>query len=288
MLYKYSSYDENCHDGIVNKYFWFSKPKYFNDPFDCNMDILKTSSFLMQKLENKDQIWDFKHETLFDYIKETTEDFGILCFTSSTNKEGFADKGYNNLYFWSHYAKNHTGIALGYDRNILEDYLEKLKCNTKLMPVKYGSGALNIETYEFIINEEEGNTIKTRIRGIFNGDYPKRREKFFETILLYKDKRIWEIENESRIILGGIAKSKLEEDSVNIFPEFPYKIIEDAGYRVPYPKDVLKEVTFGAKFNSNEIKCAIYKIKNIHSNVKFYRAELDIKNANIIRKEINE
>jgi hypothetical protein len=40
LVYKYSGWNDYTKDALEKRYFWFSKPKNFNDPFDSNMNIL--------------------------------------------------------------------------------------------------------------------------------------------------------------------------------------------------------------------------------------------------------
>lgn len=288
LAYKYSSWDDFCIDAVSNRYFWFSKPINFNDPFDCNMDILKHCETTNKVLNHNDENLTYPQNNPFIYIKKQTDNFGVLCLTSPLPEGNIGDKGYNNNHFWAHYANNHKGIALGFDVAKIKDYYtDLLQCKASLLPVNYGKGALDIENHEFVL-EKTNTWIKTqRVNGIF-GPYANDKdiELFFEQLLLYKDERVWGNENESRIILGGRALAILNNDGKNIFPNVSYDLIYDSGYRMPYPEDVLKEVTFGVRFNTSEINCAICKIKRQHLNVKFYKAELDLKNADVIRKEI--
>ncbi len=80
LIYKYYSWDKYCKESLSNRYFWFSKPPNFNDPFDSNMAIL--SAF-----ERSSRIFNNSfddNETIGEYIKRNTDNFGILCFTTNT------------------------------------------------------------------------------------------------------------------------------------------------------------------------------------------------------------
>lgn len=55
--YKYHSVNRYLFDLLVNQEFWFSKPKDFNDPFDCNIDLhIKDDEDLLSYLRKINQI----------------------------------------------------------------------------------------------------------------------------------------------------------------------------------------------------------------------------------------
>ncbi|WP_281612919.1 DUF2971 domain-containing protein [Flammeovirga sp. SubArs3] len=281
LVYKYSDWNSYSKEAINKRYFWFSKPTNFNDPFDSNMGILMASPRTKAVFEKQDE----NGRTFFEFIKENTDEFGILCFTSPRAEGEMGDKGYNNLHFWSHYANCHKGISIGYDLAKLKDYYsEKLQCNASLSEINYIEKAADIDNYDFLVGENHTK----RIEGIF-GPYrdDKHIDAFFEQILLFKDERIWGLENEQRIILAGLALKQLK--SSNPFHDIGFDIFADngKGYRLPYPEgNVIKEVTFGVKFDKSEIESAVKTILKTNKSVKFYKAKLDFVNANITREFI--
>lgn len=283
LVYKYSDWNKNTKDAIIKRYFWFSKPPFFNDPFDSNMDIFnafKVSEEIFKK--------PFRGtgKTTFDFIKKNTNNFGVLCLTKATQDGEIGDKGYNNLHFWAHYANAYKGIAIGYNSNILENYYStKFQCDAALKKVIYFDKPVDIDNHEFIIDNSTNFTQKIRgIFGLYRDD--NKIDAFFEQILLFKDGRIWEKENEYRIILASKALEKLNN---NLFPEVDYSKIDIncKGYRIPYPqKSIINEVTFGVNFDKKEIINAINIISKNNNGVKFFQSYLDLENADIIRKEI--
>jgi hypothetical protein len=197
IIYKYSKWNDEVKDALYNRYFWFSKPTNFNDPFDCNMDRLLSSKFGRQHLRIED-------------LKTSTDHFGILCFTKKTPTSVIGDKGYNNLHFWSHYASFHKGIALGYAESEIQSYYSnKIMCNAELNKVDYIKAPIDLDNYPFKISEDDTSTIKE----IFTQsprDF-KQEDSFFEQFLLLKDARIWNLENEYRIILAGKALNNIKK-----------------------------------------------------------------------------
>jgi len=275
LVYKYSGWDNFSKDALLNRYFWFSKPTNFNDPFDCNMEVLLSHPEIKSYLD--------KQKGCYKMIKSNTDNFGVLCFTKPTSKGKNGDRGYNNKYFWSHYANDHKGFVLGFDESKINDYYSsKILCKAELKPVNYKNYLFEIKSSRIIIKEESHDSTMAIIE-ICNPQ--KNGDAFFEQLLLTKDKRIWGVENECRIILAGQALTNLKENDP--FGCFPFHIINDSGYKIPYPEgDVLKEVTFGVKFNKKYIKNTIAKIAKYHKSVNYYQAGLDFKNADVRRGKI--
>jgi hypothetical protein len=287
LIYKYSDWNEYSKDGLSKRYFWFSKPTSFNDPFDSNMDVLLSFS-------NSNDIFTGKNktnvdETLYDLIKRNTDDFGILCLTKATKEGSIGDKGYNNLHFWAHYANSYKGISIGYNVKKIENYYsDKLFCKAPLTHVNYIERPVDIDTYDFIINKDEATITTEKINGIFGANIDNKKiDAFWEQILLFKDKRIWGLENEYRIILAGMALSNMK--SMSLFSATDFEIIDanGKGYKLPYPEeDIIKEVTFGVKFDNQELEKAVNLIGDNNKNVRFYTSKLDFVNGDIIREEI--
>ncbi|MEQ6118473.1 DUF2971 domain-containing protein [Reichenbachiella sp. MALMAid0571] len=277
IVYKYSDWNDYSKDALEKRYFWFSKPTNFNDPFDSNMDILRAFNGAKNIFtQNKKP----ENELLLDFVKRKTKDFGILCLTKPTEKGKTGDKGFNNLHFWSHYANSHRGISIGYDAKEIENYYsEKLFCNSPLTKVNYFEEPVDIDSYDFTISQDENGTTTKRIDGIF-GLYKddKNEDLFFEQILLFKDKRIWGLENEFRIILAGLAQNNMR--SMQLFSATNFGIIAPNGYRLPYPeKEIIKEVTFGVNFDNENIENAIELISRNNKNIKYFTSELDFVGA---------
>ncbi|MCH7415853.1 DUF2971 domain-containing protein [Belliella sp. R4-6] len=170
IVYKYSDWNDHSKDALKNRYFWFSKPTNFNDPFDSNMNILgafnsSENIFTQTKCP--------ENGTLLDFVKRKTDDFGILCLTKPALKGKIGDKGFNNLHFWAHYANSYKGISIGFDAKEIENYYsDKLFCKAQLLKVNYFEKPIDIDSYDFIINQDEyGNTCIFRtILTTYSGD----------------------------------------------------------------------------------------------------------------------
>jgi hypothetical protein len=145
MLYKYRSWKREFHsDCLLKNMLFFSSPKNMNDPFDFkippNFSLLNSDETINQYIDicvskfTKEQIAqmgglehlrkskfnDFEgnppkaqadYESLFYPIVE--KHFGVLCFSQI----------WNNVLMWSHYADNHSGFCLGFEKqSMLEEF----------------------------------------------------------------------------------------------------------------------------------------------------------------------
>lgn len=106
--FKYRAINKDLLDSLVKSQLFFAPRNRLNDPFDCNIDILraldhlllseeKDKTDLLRKLRNND-----------DELKRFNDNVDLLgiCSFSLTD---------NETSMWSHYANDHKGICLRYD-----------------------------------------------------------------------------------------------------------------------------------------------------------------------------
>jgi len=127
-LYKYRDFGEFTNDIIINSQFYFSPPKSFNDPFDCNLFFKEFYSrkeidkykndFLIRNPDIDPKILDNhfngNEDTFYCKLKESKsqliENTGILSLS----------KNYKSITMWSHYSKNHEGLV--FELDVKKDY----------------------------------------------------------------------------------------------------------------------------------------------------------------------
>lgn len=144
----YSDNDYNL-DSLKEQKIWFSSPSYFNDPFDCaiNMDYDKVANEIYKKKCRKffsnevldyflklDEIKDAlsvlmsmesnKYKRNVQHLKDT---IFISCFSEPTNIK--------SLRMWGYYANCHKGFCLEYN---IKDFFYK-SCIYELLPVLYNN-----------------------------------------------------------------------------------------------------------------------------------------------------
>ena len=110
-LYKYFSLNVFSIDSLKNGYIYLSNPKDFNDPFDCNRNLI-----FEQRKELKD--WQYV-ERLNDI-----SDIGITCFS---------ENGMEPL-LWGHYAHSYRGFCLKFN---VESLINNQNDSVKLKRVIY-------------------------------------------------------------------------------------------------------------------------------------------------------
>lgn len=140
IFYHYTNYKVGIDEIIINNTLLFSKPEIFNDPFDCNVKLLKveiddkilndTISKLPLSLSRQEKR-ELKRKynnpsSLQKIIKKERNRFKLACFSEL----------FDEVLLWSHYADKHRGICIGFDfPPIYEEkfilcpvsYLEELK-----------------------------------------------------------------------------------------------------------------------------------------------------------------
>lgn len=202
ILYKYRADNEHTENIIKNSALWFSRPREFNDPFDCYSVPAKFSKqeaqmWLHNRISYKEASENDKkiaerninNLSLLDVksdIDEVVNNIGICCF-NKTEKE---------ILMWSHYSDGHKGLCLQFD--IKEDPMffllpKKVKYETSITPLNYfkeGSEKLLID--RFIVPkynkwsyEQEVRIIKISDEMKFN-ESDKGKEIKFKTSSLRK------------------------------------------------------------------------------------------------------
>ena len=86
-LFKYYSLSINNLDALMNNYFYLSNPRDFNDPFDCNVNLVSN----IEDLDNL-QITE----------RNSYSNLGIVSFSEEIE----------NHLMWAHYTNNYNGFAI--------------------------------------------------------------------------------------------------------------------------------------------------------------------------------
>lgn len=246
-IFKYFNFDlkdlskDKKLESFRENYLWFSKPKFFNDPFDCNMEVIKYYNNFLNSINTIAEKAD-------DLIINGTKEFGICCF-SETN---------NNIHMWSHYADSHKGICIEYDSSEFNDYFSQLlKCRCYLKPVDYKVKLINLDGDIEWTKHSEFSEYK-RIASIIKD--PKELDVLFEKLLLQKNEGIWSNERELRLIIGGLARQNNKDR------ELPF------GYKIPFRRDMIKGVIFGVN-TPDSLKSEVKKI--FGTEIQYQEAKLD-------------
>lgn len=134
-MYKYFPPELYCLESLENQKNWFSKPKIFNDPFDCTFNYdTEYNNELEKSMEWKEYIpINNHHAKVMDAVNKLKERITVTCYSEMPN----------SLLMWSHYARNHTGFCVEYDFDTLMDFTGNGNEYTSLLlPVIYGDKKL--------------------------------------------------------------------------------------------------------------------------------------------------
>lgn len=205
-LYKYMAWNEFTKDSIEQGRFWFSSPSKFNDPIDCGISLntngntpfftnllatgfqeigKATGSSIRNPLQIeliKESIQQFTNnltssaETIGNEMTEATKDQEAHRHL----KEKFASSGIlslselgDNILMWSHYAQQHTGICIEFER-APSNILGILDCT---LPVRYSIKAPIIDAGLYrTASKEEQNEIEHSLVLTKASDWTYERE----------------------------------------------------------------------------------------------------------------
>ena len=123
-LYKYRTYNAHSLACLANQTIWLTKPKSFNDPFDCAItldralykeSITHAITVAMDRAKRghhnrKDLLKEWPgdkdaFENFRENIKELIQNMGVCAFSATCDE----------ILLWSHYADHHKGFCIEYD-----------------------------------------------------------------------------------------------------------------------------------------------------------------------------
>ncbi len=246
ILYTYCKIDSYTIDGLLNNYLWFSKPKDFNDPYDCypyheislsKVDIQNYRNSCLNWLEANNEIANFDKNPR-KYIKKSLDkvlnNIGIKCFSEVDNE----------MLMWAHYADAHKGMCLEFDCNFDKTFFNgNQNLENALYKIEYCD---DIPKFEFIQPNKFGNDLEIR--------------RFQHAIDLKSSK--WAYEKEIRLVKNL---------------EFKEHYLKSQPQIIQYNKECLKSIKFGTKTNQRDIEIVkerVLKIIGYEANLKFYKAKI--------------
>ena len=145
-LYKFCKIDDYLHHSLKSGYLWHSKRNSFNDPYDCYSPLLKYEPTYDQLVEYAkrtllpgeslqditEYVTNNPRKVIEGYLNtadEVIDEMGICCFTTN----------YSNTLMWSHYAKHHKGICLGFDphKDVTSFLVAKVRYKDDFVQINY-------------------------------------------------------------------------------------------------------------------------------------------------------
>jgi hypothetical protein len=221
-LYKYrslhgtssSEINDSTRKMLENGELYFAKPSQFNDPFDSKIDYDTSADEAQLKI--------FFSRVLPMYGKPLSDIDNIIerirkkeiKLSDFAPKNGYADlanifclsRDEKNILLWSHYAKDHTGICIGFNVHIWGESMNIKVQSGYTKPIAGFSNNLLPVVYVNYSND------KPEPYNHFIHDSNKLEPYF------YTKSNLWEYEQEVRIILMDslIIKNPIRIDTTEI------------------------------------------------------------------------
>lgn len=239
-IYKYSSFDVALEKIILDNTLKFSKPKVFNDPFDCNEYLLKpvfNNEMINNAIDKLGKHPNKYRNTIIhnlnnpseiaSHFKNEGKKYKLTCFSKTSTE----------TLMWSHYSKKHTGICVGFDfpfgslKNF--EICGVNYCN-EIKPIDASSDIEKVLLY-WLITKSERWSYENEIRGFI-----------IDNISI--DEKILEIkkENISEVIFGCKVKESQISNSI--------KLIKEAGFNLDKIKFSRMEIDLGT-FRLKKVSC---------------------------------
>jgi hypothetical protein len=218
-IYKYYAKESYNLEAFCNNQIYFSKTNVQNDPFD-------STDLLIRPFEI------FCNQVGYDKISSKgLQKHAVCAFTESASRQP------DNKHMWALYAK-YSGYALEFNRKILEEEIARAyACPIHLLKVQYECTPLNLDnnnaTFTDAINKTT-HSISDCISNYRQGDH-RDMESLFLHLHLRKDKSVWEIEDEWRLIIGNNTNCKGHLQELQ------------NGYLLDLPKKAITSITVGTK-----------------------------------------
>jgi len=235
MSYKYYAPNDNNFCALKEEYFWCSKRKFLNDPFDTHGEIINRFPKFKDELRKIGMQVD-SYPTIYD-------DFGICCFS----------KGILNKHLWAFYAESFKGWALEFKDEEIDNVGQFNGYPINYKDVLYLTEWPNLDKLDSLLRID-----RSRVSiGVMIKDGQKI-DRLFEYLLLIKEKSIWKTEAEKRIILGRVYAEDHQEKDI-------------AGYKLNWPSGILKSIIAGHNIGIKNLE----KIKKIarFKNVPLYKTK---------------
>lgn len=112
-IFKYRDFNKSSLELLINREIWFAKPDTLNDPFECQM-IFKE---ILNSMWLKHNVDDSFKQKIEQQTEETLSISGICSFSKTRQ----------NQLMWSHYADEHKGFCIGFNKDRLKSESPEIK-----------------------------------------------------------------------------------------------------------------------------------------------------------------
>lgn len=254
LIFKYYSMEIGL-NAIKESTLQFSHSSRFNDPFDCNASLFKSTQedieafyhhiFLKHAKGNVEKQKQFEknyqakikpnfEKFMMELIEKENSNRGISCFSKISN----------NLLMWAHYASNHKGMCIGYDTIKLIDFMKQKNGESALLNINY---VRKIEPKMYFLEKEHSIDYWLTTKHIH-----------------------WKYEKEIRLISKPFEFGPEKKTIINI------------------PQEIIKEVTFGYS-SDNQTKLDIIKlVSSKMPHVEFFQIKPNYQTFKLERNKISK
>lgn len=195
----------SLHDG----YFWLANPASFNDPFDCNLNLVEYENDTIDQLPYKFRRNDIKN-------------IGVSCFS----------RRIDDPLMWAHYTDNYYGFAVKY-KKITVKINPDIKQKMDFQPVIYTDNFRIIkntapiaQSYVLTVKSKRWSHEKEwRILRAINDD--KDRQLYYEKNIIekvYIGHKIPDTDNAAYWLLSNIVEEKYPNAKIYVVYPHPNKL----------------------------------------------------------------
>ena len=275
-LFRYRKFDDNARniEALKQNRLYFSTPANFNDPYDNRMYVDKEKiEFVIR--ENWEHMEDFLNRLQKD--NALMAHFGRMLWTSNKKVEfqnafldmvnGTVDKvrdnyrnymkiicfseEYDSELMWSHYAEDHKGFLIAYEKTDIENSVvfnkhnEKIDKKIKLLKVQYTNKQVNMtkSIHDFLLKHCFPSNMDVSA-------IPEIPNRILRDMATTKSES-WEYEREWRLIPRIID---INEESPITYVEMKPKAIIAGTQCTNENKDILKNIAKSKKISFYEMK----------------------------------
>jgi hypothetical protein len=211
-LFKF--YDTNLNNiaSLHEGYFWLSNPSDFNDPFDCNINLVEHDNNIDKKLDTK-----IKRNNILN--------IGVTCFTQVINEP----------ILWAHYANNYQGFAIELNPDTLRINLDKSERKSSLNPVLYFDKFIKVKNtddfaQEYLLTAKSDRweyEKEWRLLATVDNKKPFNRIVFYEPIAIkaiYIGHRLFDDQLSVFNLIESIFMNKYPDKPIYIVYPHPFKL----------------------------------------------------------------
>ena len=236
MVYKYYSSQDYNFDALEKQYFFFSKAKFLNDPFDTSLTLLSSEN--IKSLLKQDY-------NLSNDSSDIVDDYGVCCFSKSAV----------NKHLWALYSDNYKGFVLVLDDEKFAGLNEKFLARINYLEVNYIEKLPDWNDLENTVIKYEDLNAKENVNLRLNDVFADSRslEKLYLYLFSLKEKTTWSVEEERRMIICNDFRNGKERLS-----KLGVEYLEN-GYKLPMSDNSIRGIIVGHNMSEENLK----KIKDI-------------------------